>query len=686
MKRGRIRTRVKEKKSIKKEFLLGLFIFLFLITVIGLKILEKPGKAPERFKETGELGSFGISRLEPYDISNLKIIRYNCSDENLRDIWHSIFDYGSDDMIIISDKDSSENCNNSLMHKILPNNLTYFIYLRYNEGKSSISSESYNYFGNFTEDFLNLLDSVDSSNLSTFYNLINDKANIIYVKSKMQGEKNIIDDTSANNEYNSIFKIPNQTWSFVSDNANINGYELTGPIFYYLNISSDNTKINKFSSISSNQTLDYLYYREYFIKNISIVKTANIPDIILRGSKRHYEAIKLENYFINLPLTDENLTFDYAISIPGAFNILKNNYFSINHSLDFNADSSLGGSYSVNITLIYFDSIATSNNFNVSIYGCLDSEGVYDIFMGGYSQNLTNSVADKCENNSNTTIIEYYCGINGEILRNSTLCPSDYVCYEGACIENGSINHAPVFLADSCDGIVTTKNTNFKIDMKGCFRDSDNDSLTFRHEVLENGSWVIVRNLTSITLIPNQNWVGKGRFNIYAKDSFKETKGIVNFEVIATGTLSTQNEPLIIIPEESEEFKITDPYPLSENLTISANQSLSFSIGNTEYDSIEWYLDGLFVKSNSNSLDIDSFNSGTHTVNVEVKKGESVVSRTWTLVVRTPEEQKKYLIGRIIFWLIIMILSVLIIFIVLLIIKEIKKLKFQKLKQGLFLL
>ena len=94
----------------------------------------------------------------------------------------------------------------------------------------------------------------------------------------------------------------------------------------------------------------------------------------------------------------------------------------------------------------------------------------------------------------------------------------------------------------------------------------------------------------------------------------------------------------------------------------------------------------MFVKSNSNSLDIDSFNSGTHTVNVEVKKGESVVSRTWTLVVRTPEEQKKYLIGRIIFWLIIMILSVLIIFIVLLIIKEIKKLKFQKLKQGLFLL
>ncbi|MDD5193401.1 MAG: hypothetical protein PHF67_02330 [Candidatus Nanoarchaeia archaeon] len=664
MKRGRIRIKKKRKEWIKQSLLFGLILVLFLITVIGFNILEKPEKKTEW---TGELGSFGISRLGSYDLSGLKIIKHNCSDENLKAVWDSIFKENSIGINIVSDKDVSENCNNSLMYKILPNNLTYFIYLRYFEGKSSMSGKSYNYFGNFTADFVDLINNTNTSNLGEFYNFINDELNIAYAKSKMQGNRSIVDYASADPEYNSIFKIPNQTLNFIPENANINGYELSGPLFYYINFSSVNN-IDRFGSINPNQTLDYLYYQELMIKNVSLVKTNNISDINLKGSRRHYGVIKLEDYFTNLQLTDGNLTFNYLLSSPGAFQILKNNHFDINHTLDFDTNNSLGGSYLVNITLTYFDSSAMSNNFNVNINGCLDSDNGYNILTKGTSQNLTNSSIDVCLNTSNTTLIEYYCGLNGEIIKNSTQCPLNYVCYEGACIENGSINHAPVFLANSCDGLLAIKNTNFKMDMKGCFRDEDNESLNYRYEIIQNGSWIITRNLTVLTIIPNQNWIGKGRFNLYAKDNFKETKGIVNFEIISGGITVPPTEPPII--EEPERFEILNPYPSSESLAISQEQSQDFSIENTEYDSIEWYLDGLFKKSNSNIFTISNLNPGNHIVKVEIKNGEDVASRTWNLVVRTVEEQKQYIIGKIVFWLLIAIFSVAIIIIVLLIMRE----------------
>lgn len=674
----------KKKKWLEKEFLLGLFIVLFLIIIIGFRISEKPQIPIEKVKE-GELGSFGILRLEPYNIEGLEIIGHNCSDQNLKDIWDNLLAQSSTGITIFSDKDSRENCNNSLMYKVLPDNTTYFIFLRYNEGKSSITGESFSFFVNasinLTDFFLIWnsygLDGVYHTLMD--YNRLEDFSNYPPEMWTLIRNRSILDDTAANNEYNSIFKIPSLVWNFTNEDYYINGDsgvhrdKIPGPMFYFINLSSRNI-LKQYAAINPNKTSDYSYYMEYFVKNVSMAKTSNIPDIDLKGSRLHDSIIKLENYFANLAATDENLTVSYSISNPGAFGILKNNFFSVNHSLDFNTSSSLGGTYTVNITLSYFDSNATSNNFNVNIQGCVESDNGYNLFSKGTSQNLTNSSLDICLNTSNTTVIEYYCGLSGEILSNTTVCPVSDVCYEGACIENGSSNHVPVFLSNSCDGILAIKNTNFKIDMKGCFRDDDNDSLTYRYEVLENGSWVIVRNLSILTVIPNQNWLGKGRFNVYGKDLFKETKGIVNFEIIGTGVPPvTPPQTPIIYPPEEPEFKIINPYPSSESLAISMNQSQIFSIGNVEYDSVEWYLDGLFIKSDSNSFNVDKLSAGSHTIKVEIKKDEKTDSKTWNLTVRTVEEQKQYIVGQIVFWLIIMIVCVLIAIITLLIKREFKK-------------
>jgi hypothetical protein len=607
---------------------------------------------------------------EGYDLSNFIIIKSNCSNDSLKSAWNSVFNENLNNLNIISDKDNQENCNNSLMYKIQSNNLTYFIFLKNYQSKSSISSEGYIYFGNFTENFLNILKGLTPLTLNNFYNSINqDRLNNDYVKNYCQDVRNIGNANEADIEHGLTFKIPNQGMNFANDNGiNINGNLIEGPAFYYINLTSNNI-INKFSRIEPNLTLNFLYFAENFTKIINITQNQSIPNIILNGSRRHYNAINLENYFTNLDDTDNNLTLNYGASVPGTFWVFKNPNFSINHGLDIDTSSSLGGDLVMNISLSYFQLKITSNNFNVSVHGCLDSDAGYDLTKRGTIQNMSDSETDYCINNS---IKEYNCGTNGEIFSNLSACPGNYSCYDGACSTNASRNREPVFLTEVCDGLVWAANDNSYLDVKSCFEDKDNDTLMFRYEKLNDSHITIIRNLSVLTLIPEKDWTGTGEFYVYANDSFIETKGTVNFQVIDVFTRRQRNNE-----EKGEEIKILNPYPKNSEASMFSWENLTFSIENDEYDSIEWYLDDILVKKDSKFYDIENIKIGKHVVKVQIRKGDFTDSRTWNLSVKE-EWAKKTGLEYFIFWLIIGIIAVCIILIILMIVRERNKNKYKK--------
>jgi len=375
-----------------------------------------------------------------------------------------------------------------------------------------------------------------------------------------------------------------------------------------------------------------------------------------------------------LGLGDSGLNFSYSINVSGEFGLNMHDYYL--HPVDFNTESTVGGDFSVNITLSYpgLGSV-TSNNFNVKIYGCLEPDGL-EIFEKGNSQNLSANNTDYCINND--TLREYYCDLN-------KILYSDFTCQGGPC-EDGRcfINQEPDFRSSRCGDIAWKVNTVYVLDMEDCFSDAEDDSLVFRWKypsgISSSNTNITVEkksaNGTELKLTPKTNWTGSGYFFIYANDSYNEEGGKVDCKVIEhdsndTGDGGGEENSTNQTPEDV--FEILYPSPYGREVTIFLGDEKTFSIANEDYDAIEWYLNGKLVKTDSKMYRATGLEKGNYTLEVKLIKGDEVVSKTWDLSVEEGAEEGRVRVfspGKVVFYTIIVVVLIIILLVLILLVSE----------------
>lgn len=563
-----MKKRVKEKKKIarviKNILIIGILLLVFLI-VLDINLYVKTPIKEVPFKGGGSLGTIGVFSTNIPPESN--IIKENCSDDNLKEIWDFGFMEGLDNIVILAAKDSNDMCNFSLMYKILDNNLTYFVYIRYDSLQNqngfiygNIGNALFVY-GNFSE---NITNALRQTNVSNYYNFVDLIPNNDFI-SEIGGFRDIEGIDSANNEYHSIFRTNNGSWQTLDNDSY--SFEMTNP--------SNNLDNFIMGAIFKNITFDSLSYTERYTLPINLTQTSNIPDFVLNANEFRTDAIDLDNYFVNLGIEDTNLSFSYS-PLRSEFQIQQGTDFFNMHKIDFNA-SNLIGVWTVNISLSYPGlNNVTSNNFNVSIVNinttanCTDSDGGQIYSLNGVTINSSENKTDVCYNSTN--LREFYC--NGSLIIESIVpCSVNYSCSNGECVWN-----------------------------------------------------------ITVPIIP----------------------------------------PPTIPPNTTIDFKITNPVPAEPNVSVSKLSKTLFMIGNSDYDNILWYLDGVLLKNSTNFFEAVNLTVGNHTVKVEIKSGVKMDSRVWLLNVKDDESpNNNFNATTFLFWIIIVVtLIIIILFVVLIIIQK----------------
>jgi len=272
-------------------------------------------------------------------------------------------------------------------------------------------------------------------------------------------------------------------------------------------------------------------------------------------------------------------------------------------------------------------------------------------------------------------------------------------------VVNTTRNSPPVFQS-SCEDIDFDKNTNHTINMKSCFNDADNDSLTFTYTNMSITNISITENGTNLTLVPQTDFVGSGYFYINASDGLNATQGRVDIDVeepgdddddnggdddddddnggctsqspnITCGTWvcgskrddcnhtvvcgnctagKTCTNGACIIPAP----RITSSSPPGNEFNITSNRSLTFSINAENYDTLEWYVDGVLVRTNVSSYEAKNLSAGSYEIKVIIKKGSAMDYKTWRLNVSKVKSNTKKLWLYILIGLIILIVVILV--------------------------
>ncbi len=221
------------------------------------------------------------------------------------------------------------------------------------------------------------------------------------------------------------------------------------------------------------------------------------------------------------------------------------------------------------------------------------------------------------------------------------------------------INYAPEFLEYKCESLDWEVNTNYSMNLYGCFDDEDGDDLDFRYVNNTNENLTIEIDGEEIKLIPDRNWLGIGSFYVYADDGEDETSARIYFDVREAGGTTTSSSTTSTTSSASQSFKISSSTPSSSSVHVFPNQTKMFSIDSFGYDSVKWYLDGNFVKEGSLSYEFLGGNEDYKIV-VEVIKGSEKDSKTWNLVVEEDDyiEDDYFETGQVIFYLIIVVVII----------------------------
>jgi len=642
MKKG---VRKKIKKNLKNSYvytLLKICLVVLLLLVVAwvlLLVLEKICEKgyDKNIEDREGLGTLGIFGTDP---ETSVYFPDDCTDTELKASWNSIFKEGSAGTIIVSNKDTQNNCENYVLYKKLGGSIAYILRGSNQDTSPKILRSLEGYYGNLTSSALGQLDLLDNSNLDSqvtavFFDNLEDGSEGV------KGVREIVSSSDAKLNFSIPYEINSNSWVEESE------------IYKFTDKGTGN--------VIKNKTMDYFSHSIWFLKPINLTQTSNVPNFILNESKLYSRILDLNDYFENPGSDDENLSWIYRFSPGGAFSIVANSQFLSNRNLDFDINTLARGNFIVNITLAYpGKSNVTSNNFYVNVSGCYDSDGGIDSGSTGTVQNLTASLTDYCT--GNYSIKEYFCS-GQNIIWNNLNCNGSDFCYQGRCVVNGSINRAPRSHGlQKCVNPKWNKDKNYTINGNECFFDEDDDILTFRYgeiNLTSNENLTYSDNLTfswegnNLTLAADKNWTGQGSFKFFASDSKNETRITVNFKVF---NISDEEGELVEI------FEIISPNPSDVEVFMVIGEQKNFSIGNTDYEGIKWYVDSTLIRTGSRQFRVGDLGLGNHTIIVEIKKGDSMDSRSWKVYVSKEEPfiEKISKIGDLMFYFIIFVVLIVI--------------------------
>ncbi|MEK6733655.1 MAG: hypothetical protein AABY27_00925, partial [Pseudomonadota bacterium] len=236
-------------------------------------------------------------------------------------------------------------------------------------------------------------------------------------------------------------------------------------------------------------------------------------------------------------------------------------------------------------------------------------------------------------------------------------------------------NTLPSFNSTACDNLDLEINTDYKLDMKKCWYDSDGDSLTgfrYANSSSSNKNLSISQNAANLTLSPDAGWVGSGYFYIYASDGKNESQGRVDFEVANSTAVNNANLSTTNTTAPPADPKIKSSNPSSAEVYMFLGNK-TFSITAENYSNIKWYLNGALITGAEDRLSYEFVNlKDGDIIKVDIINGTKIDSKTWNIKIQEDEsgEEPVFDVGSIIFYLIIVIICIIILLIVWLFIIE----------------
>jgi hypothetical protein len=87
--------------------------------------------------------------------------------------------------------------------------------------------------------------------------------------------------------------------------------------------------------------------------------------------------------------------------------------------------------------------------------------------------------------------------------------------------------------------------------------------------------------------------------------------------------------------------------------SVFCTEKYKFSVQNTEYNNIKWYINDIFIEEGRSIYEVEGLGTGTHSVKVEVIKGDIIASKTWNVNVKGAKGEEQASRGDIVFYLII---------------------------------
>jgi|SRR3989344_2151722 len=409
--------------------------------------------------------------------------------------------------------------------------------------------------------------------------------------------------------------------------------------------------------------------------DVNLTQISDLPSISITEGIYYPNFVDLDNYFVDLNGLNY-IVFDYDIINGSNIELFFNNN---DHFINFNSTIGSSGNKSVRIILSYpgaNDSI--SNNFSVNVLPLTCSDNDINAtfpdgknkFVSGLTINQIENITDSCF--SNDSVLEHFCYENNTIGKFITGCGSDKYCQNGRCLINSSINHKPEFLDYKCGNINLQTNENRVVKLNECFEDDDGNNLVFGI-VGSNNFYIDIKiNGPNLSLTSYNNWTGNVIVNIWANDSMQEEIGRVNITVYAPIIVnSNQEEDNTNTEINSEGLVIENAFPSRDYVNIFSNEILNFSIGNKDYDQINWYLNKQPLNNFDNFYFFENPKKGNHTLEVVIKKGQYSTNKTWFIsVINNEGLEFAFEVKNILFYIILIVIVIIIFLVVWLFIKE----------------